>query len=139
MPRGWYLAQGLIPLGESSSDEDEGPCELPNGRLVCGLHGLVTCHKCCADYSFMDDVLSHGSEEEDENEEEDEDDWYRPGPGAGPVNDLLGLRRGTGQSFPAKFVPPSASATPLELFSGRKAFMRVIRYVYVHAWLTDDD
>ncbi len=41
MPRGWYLAQGLIPLDYSSSD-DEGPCELPNGRLVCGPHGLVT-------------------------------------------------------------------------------------------------
>ncbi|KAJ2976158.1 hypothetical protein NUW58_g8160 [Xylaria curta] len=68
MPRGWYLAQGLIPLGEDSSDDDEGPCELPNGRLVCGPHGLVVCGRCCMDFSFMEDVLTDG---EDEDEDED--------------------------------------------------------------------
>lgn len=57
MPLGWYLAQGLIPLEPSSSDDEEGPVELPNGRLVCGPHGLVLCGKCCTDYSFMEDVL----------------------------------------------------------------------------------
>ena len=143
MPRGWYLAQGLIPLTESSSDDDEGPCELPDGRLVCGPHGLVTCYKCCVDYSFMDDVLSHGSEDEDMDEEEEDDDWNSQGSSAGRSNNLphsgpvLRLRRGTGQNFPAKFVPPSASATPLELFSGRKAHMLVTRYV--NAQLTEDD
>ncbi|KAH9906518.1 ribonuclease H-like protein [Xylariomycetidae sp. FL2044] len=67
MPRGWYLAQGLIPLGEESSDDDEGPCELPSGRLVCGPHGLVICGRCCVDYSFMEDDLGN-SEDEDEDE-----------------------------------------------------------------------
>ncbi|KAI1132414.1 ribonuclease H-like protein [Nemania abortiva] len=87
MPRGWYLAQGLIPLGESSSDDEEGPCELPNGRLVCGPHGFVTCGKCCSDYSFMDDILGDDEDEDededeyddvdmDEDEEEDEDDVF---------------------------------------------------------------
>ncbi|KAK6221388.1 hypothetical protein LQW54_001489 [Pestalotiopsis sp. IQ-011] len=71
MPLGWYLAQGLIPLGPSSSDDEEGPCELPNGRLVCGPHGLVVCGKCCSDYSFMEDVLSN-DEDEDGHFVEDE-------------------------------------------------------------------
>ncbi|KAF3017079.1 hypothetical protein E8E14_006906 [Neopestalotiopsis sp. 37M] len=71
MPLGWYLAQGLVPLGPSSSDDEEGPCELPNGRLVCGPHGFVTCHKCCSDYSFMEEVLD---EEEDDDDEDDGED-----------------------------------------------------------------
>ena len=40
-------------------------------------------------------------------------------------------RKGTGQIFPAKFHPPSATITPLELFSGRKVFGSWIRYVNV--------
>ncbi|KAI0103203.1 ribonuclease H-like domain-containing protein [Nemania sp. FL0031] len=71
MPLGWYLAQGLIPLGESSSDDEEGPCELPDGRLVCGPHGRVVCGRCCSDYSFMDEVLNGDNEDEDEDEDED--------------------------------------------------------------------
>ncbi|KAI1426563.1 ribonuclease H-like protein [Xylaria sp. FL1777] len=74
MPRGWYLAQGLIPLGYSSSDDEEGPCELPDGRLVCGPHGLVSCGKCCSDYSFMDDVVGEDEYEDEDEEEDNEDD-----------------------------------------------------------------
>ncbi|KAI1114443.1 ribonuclease H-like protein [Nemania sp. NC0429] len=66
MPLGWYLGQGLIPLLPDSSDDDEGPCELPDGRIVCGPHGLVVCGKCCVDYSFMDD-----GEDEDDDEHMD--------------------------------------------------------------------
>ena len=130
MPRGWYLAQGLIPLGSSSSDDEEGPCELPDGRLVCGPHGLVWCGKCCVDYSFMDDVLGHNSE----NEDQDDDSFGSKVEAtdsdlAADPRDALGLRRGTGLAFPTKFVPPSASATPLELFSGQKSHMLVTRQV----------
>lgn len=131
MPRGWYLAQGLIPLGYSSSDDEEGPCELPDGRLVCGPHGLVWCGKCCVDYSFMDEVLGHDSDDEDGDEDEDED-----GDDLGSeveANDLhpddSGVRRGTGQVFPTEFAPPSASIAPLELFSGQKKHMLVTRQV----------
>ncbi|KAI1180233.1 ribonuclease H-like protein [Nemania sp. FL0916] len=83
MPRGYYLGQGLIPLGEDSSDDDEGPCELPNGRLVCGPHGLVVCGRCCSDYSFMDDVL--GEQEDDM----DDDEFDAPGPQLGPLLRIL--------------------------------------------------
>lgn len=163
MPRGWYLAQGLIPLGYSSSDDEEGPCELPNGRLVCGPHGLVRCGKCCVDYSFMDDVLGHDGEDEDEDDDypglEDEATDFvvaaggpnTTGPNAHRSNsqplsvenlqgstdlpDLLNdgltrLRRGSGRVFPTKFVPPSASVSPSELFCGRKRHMRITRQVY---------
>ncbi|EPE06079.1 rnase h domain protein [Ophiostoma piceae UAMH 11346] len=136
MPRGWYLAQGLIPLGYSSSDDEEGPCELPNGRLVCGPHGLVSCHRCCSDYSFVDDVLSHAGDEDDEDDEDDSivdsSDVPSHGPGDEDMHYDGGwdeeMRKGTGRDFPAKFVPPSASVTPLDLFSGRKAHMLVTRY-----------
>ncbi|KAI0817158.1 hypothetical protein GGR55DRAFT_673000 [Xylaria sp. FL0064] len=66
MPRGWYFGQGLIRLGYSSSDDEEGPCELPDGRIVCGPHGLVCCGRCCSDYSFMDEIDDE-SDDEDEN------------------------------------------------------------------------
>lgn len=80
MPLGWYLAQGLIPLGPSSSDDEEGPCELPNGRLVCGPHGRIVCGRCCTDYSFMEEVLGDDPSDDewsDDNvsyEEEGDDD-----------------------------------------------------------------
>lgn len=46
-----------------------------------GPHGFVTCHKCCTDYSFMEDVL-------DEDTEDIEDDSDLPelvsSPSSGP-------------------------------------------------------
>ncbi|KAH6618325.1 ribonuclease H-like domain-containing protein, partial [Chaetomium sp. MPI-SDFR-AT-0129] len=40
----------------------------------------------------------------------------------------LELRRGTGQVFPTKFVPPSTEVTPDELFSGRRNYLQVARF-----------
>ncbi|KAK4195376.1 ribonuclease H-like domain-containing protein [Triangularia verruculosa] len=37
-------------------------------------------------------------------------------------------RRGTGRAFPTRFSPPSTSATPMDLFSGRRNHMLVTRY-----------
>ncbi|KAL2125962.1 hypothetical protein VTI74DRAFT_2078 [Chaetomium olivicolor] len=132
MPRGYYLGQGLIPLGYSSSDDDEGPCELPDGRVVCGPHGLVVCGRCCVDYSFMDDVPSNQGNSDDEEEEENDED--SGGNGAEPdfIHDLLGppLRKGTGRSWPSKFIPSSTTDTPAELFSGRRKHIRVTRYTH---------
>ncbi|ETS86302.1 hypothetical protein PFICI_00130 [Pestalotiopsis fici W106-1] len=76
MPLGWYLAQGLIPLGPSSSDDEEGPCQLPNGRIVCSPHGLVTCHRCCSDYTVMEDVLSEEEGEEDDDKDDEDRDAH---------------------------------------------------------------
>ncbi|KAK4445243.1 ribonuclease H-like domain-containing protein [Podospora aff. communis PSN243] len=123
MPRGYYLGQGLIPLGYSSSDDDEGPCELPDGRLVCGPHGLVICGRCCVDYSFMDDVRDGNKD--------------APPPVRIPVvastarnngEASNALRRGTGRVFPTKFIPPTAAVTPSALFTGRMRHMNVTRY-----------
>lgn len=123
MPLGWYLAQGLIPLGPSSSDDEDGPCELPNGRLVCGPHGQVVCGRCCVDYSFDCD-----SESEDEDKDKDDKaatEWHDLTANLDPdmLADMLGgprLTKGTGSICPTKFVPPSASVTPSELFTGKK-------------------
>ncbi|CAM1508906.1 Fc.00g026450.m01.CDS01 [Cosmosporella sp. VM-42] len=133
MPRGYYLAQGLYPLGEHSSDDEEGPCELPNGRLVCGPHGLVICGKCCTDYSFMDDIL--GDTRMDEDDEDDEDDEVDDDP---YLNELLPRdhadpgcekRRGTGQVIPTKFAP-QGSISPTELFRGQKIHVKLSRYIH---------
>lgn len=32
----------------------DSPIILANGKVVCHDHGLVVCHKCCVDYSFVD-------------------------------------------------------------------------------------
>ena len=104
MPFGYYLAQGLIPLGPSSSDDEEGPCELPDGRVVCGPHGLVTCGKCCTSYDFMNeddsDADSFWASEEDLASGDDlRDTPLRP---MEPQSHML-LRKGTGKAFFSKF------------------------------------
>ena len=108
-------AQGLIPLGYSSSNDEEGPVELPNGKLVCGPHGLQICGRCCVDYKFgfeessdAQDVSGHG-----------EDERKRPSHNA--------LTKGTGRIFPTKFIPPSTRLTPSELFIGKVHHMLVTR------------
>ncbi|KXX82087.1 Ribonuclease H [Madurella mycetomatis] len=101
MPLGWYLAQGLMPLTASSSDDEEGPY-----------------------YSFMEEVLSRDGQDEDENEDDDgdhpgseieatdldlaADGSNTTGPDAPRSNSSsisLGprLRRGTGRAFPTKY------------------------------------
>ncbi|OTB10065.1 hypothetical protein K445DRAFT_323374 [Daldinia sp. EC12] len=124
MPLGWYLAQGLYPLGPSSSDDEEGPCELPNGRIVCGPHGLVVCGKCCTDYSFMD-------EDEEEDEDEDVDDHFSRE--SSVEENILQPpfdaeeRKGTGRVIPTKFIPPTDSITPTELFPGQRTYLNITR------------
>ncbi|KAK5663807.1 hypothetical protein OQA88_10 [Cercophora sp. LCS_1] len=116
MPRGWYLAQGLIPLGEDSSDDDEGPCELPDGRLVCGPHGLVWCGKCCVDYSFMDEVSAENNDEDEHEDEDDNDDEEEEETHMTSLAVTSGLssarRKGTGRVFPTEFTPPSTCTLP---------------------------
>lgn len=53
-------------------------------------------------------------------------------PGVGPTTtelslELLDSGGGRGKMLPVKFLSPSASTTPLELFSGRNAFGNFIR------------
>lgn len=109
MPRGYYLGQGLIPLGEHSSDDDEGPCELPNGRVVCGPHGLVVCPGCCSDYSFMDEL----SDTYDTNED-------IPFPiGDVLISPGLEMRRGTGSVPATKYIAQSG-ITPTQVFSVKR-------------------
>ena len=133
MPRGYYLAQGLYPLGERSSDDEEGPCELPDGRLVCGPHGLVICGKCCKDYSFMDDILSdtgmdedEEDGEEDEEDEEGEDGYLNRSITQDHVIPGREKRRGTGQVIPTKFDPPG-SIRPTDLFRSRRIYAGLSR------------
>ncbi|KAH6892525.1 ribonuclease H-like domain-containing protein [Thelonectria olida] len=144
-------------MDDSDSDDGMGPVELPDGRLVCRPHGFVVCGRCCVDYSFMDEVL----ESEDEAAERLADELYNqlspagraeidarwgppssthtnarasshsgtPGPSVGPTD---AFRRGTGRVLPTKFVPPSATSTPGELFPlglGLQAIPPVARFI----------
>ncbi|KAI0442770.1 ribonuclease H-like protein [Xylaria telfairii] len=142
MPLGWYLAQGLIPLGPESSDDDEGPCELPDGRFVCGPHGFVVCGKCCVDYSSMEDALS-SSEGEDgvldaetlSRESRAAIDSSRPpldfaDPDGEECMHGMKKRRGTGRVFPTRFNPPSTTIMPTELFPGKATYARLTRYIH---------
>ncbi|KAI1656441.1 ribonuclease H-like protein [Daldinia decipiens] len=137
MPLGWYLAQGLCPLGPSSSDDEEGPCELPNGRIVCGPHGLVVCGKCCTDYSFIGSSSDGDEDYDDDDDNEDDDDSPMIDP---PINEdgdldpprLFGteMRRGTGQVVPERFTPPTTTIMPTELFRVQKTYSRLTRYIH---------
>ncbi|KAI1106151.1 ribonuclease H-like protein [Jackrogersella minutella] len=129
MPLGWYLAQGLIPLGPSDSDDEEGPCELPNGRIVCGPHGFVVCHKCFTDYSDMEDVI----DDTKKNKDDDSDDGALINEDR--LFDLFGAgteKKGTGRVIPTSFIPPTNSITraPLELFPGQATRAHRLRYIH---------
>ncbi|POS71943.1 RNase H domain-containing protein [Diaporthe helianthi] len=133
MPRGYYLGQGLIPLGYSSSDDEEGPCTLPNGRIVCGPHGLVHCGRCCTDYSVMNDLLDEEDDEEDDDEDWDVEDDQHEQPDEmredrlrcmSPGDEMV---RGTGKVFPTKFVPSNSNKAPLDEFPNRRRHMNAVR------------
>jgi ribonuclease HI len=116
-------------------DDDTGPRELLDGRLVCSPHGLVICGKCCSDYSFMD---------EDEEEETDDDvinaTWSPHGRrleaqtsshSNPPIpKELFGTPkgRGTGRVFPTKFdAPLTPSTLPTDLFVGIPTYAKLSR------------
>ena len=135
MPRGYCLGQGLIPLGYSSSDDEEGPCELPDGGIVCGPHGLVYCGRCCTDYSAMNDELDDDDDDDDDDEDEDvweDEDEESDEPSAYILPDLSSFAgnekvRGTGKVFPSKFVPSNSNTAPLEEFPNRHQHIMVFR------------
>lgn len=83
------------------ASHNELPVELPDGRLVCGPHGLVVCHTCAVDFTLEDesDGKSHPLEA-----------LARMLP---PNRDLI---LGTGSVIPTKFIPPSRGDTPQSLF-----------------------
>lgn len=132
MPRGYYIGQGLIPLGYSSSDDEEGPCKLPNGRIVCGPHGLVVCNRCCTDYSDnneddLDDefVFSDDDNTEEHKKDEQPDEGHRH---PGPCVDLGPNKvKGTGKVLPSKFVPSSSNKSPLVEFSNHWRYIGILR------------
>ncbi|KAI1159043.1 ribonuclease H-like protein [Nemania serpens] len=157
MPLGWYLAQGFIPVVPYDSDDEEGPCRLPDGRLVCGPHGFVVCGRCCSDYSFMEDVLSHGEDEdEDDVLDAETEAMYRElgpearaeidsrwGPPQSPRSLFVGAhtvstrepdapakRRGIGRVFPTRFIPSTSNATLTELFPGTATSRSLSRYIH---------
>lgn len=118
------------------------PIELPDGRLVCGRHGLSVCGFCCVDYTFMDEVLED-LDEEHVPYQPSPAEHNHPGPGyfhrIDPVIDVQplpmqedGCIRGRGRVYPFKFVPPSPASTPNELFPadlGRRASPHVFRFL----------
>ncbi|KAI5917277.1 ribonuclease H-like domain-containing protein [Camillea tinctor] len=130
MPLGWYLAQGLYPLNPSDSDDEEGPCELPNGKLVCGPHGLVVCGKCCSDYSFMNEGLSSDIEDAEEDEDEDPMSVFHPILDTIPSQFGPETRRGTGKVIPTRFTPRTSSIMPTELFRGQPTYAKLSRYIH---------
>ncbi|KAJ5164616.1 uncharacterized protein N7500_006446 [Penicillium coprophilum] len=101
------------------------PVMLPNGRLVCSTRGLVICHYCTVDYSFMD-------------ESETVRMMIRriPIKMAPPLNVFAAgpeRRVGTKRTFPTKFKPPNQSDTPESLFPlGRSEMASPPVYRFIH-------
>jgi ribonuclease HI len=121
MPLGFYLGQGLIPLVEHSSDDEEGPCTLPDGRVVCGPHGLVVCGKCCTAYDFEEVFPQHESDKEMDYD----DDIIN----LESMLDKLRIKvvKGTGRVFPTRYKPRATFQDPMDLFSGRRSYLSINR------------
>ncbi|KAI2642235.1 ribonuclease H-like protein [Xylaria nigripes] len=157
MPLARYYTEGLVPLGYASSDDDESPFELPDGQLVCGLHGLITCYKCTVDFSFLYEDLEQDQDDSSLDEEAEAKYWRLPPEVRGQVDAIYGPRevgsgnpsaahaaptnsdaftfgpkkhRGTGRVFPTNFNPPSASIQPTELFTGKATYANITRYIH---------
>ena len=97
----------------------DSPVELPDGRLVCGLHRLIVCPICTVDYSFMEEIVEENKDLEDEDVSDE-------------VTTNDGPRVGTGRVIPTKFHPPSTSDTPLSLFppgTSERAIPPVRRFI----------
>lgn len=119
----------------------DSPVTLPNGRLVCGLHGLVICGICTVDYSFMEE--DDDFEDSDMDNDEDGDDDENHVPSENPLGGRFiysplvpGVGRectvGTGRVIPTKFHPPNSSDTPESLFPlsiGRRSSPHVRRFI----------
>lgn len=110
----------------------DSPTELPDGRLVCGDHGLVICPMCCVDYTFMDEILADNLTDSDEDLDDEAEnpqlggDQKAQGPDMiinphSPRNDgfhdIRVPRIGTGRVLFEKFVPPNAGVSPSWLFT----------------------
>ncbi|KJZ71488.1 hypothetical protein HIM_09127 [Hirsutella minnesotensis 3608] len=140
-------------MDDSDRDECTGPIELPDGRLICRPHGLEVCGFCCVDYSFMDEILED-SEDPDEELAREVVELYGQlsDEGQARIRAQLGLqplshgsahilrhqddessaRRGSGRVFPTKFIPPSATSIPQDLFVagvGRRATITSRRFI----------
>ncbi|KAI0396016.1 ribonuclease H-like protein [Xylariaceae sp. FL0594] len=68
-PRGWFLAQGLVPLYPVDRGDKRRACELPNGQNVCGSHGLVLCHRCRTNYGVVKGPSNDDFDDDDEDDE----------------------------------------------------------------------
>lgn len=102
----------------------DSPVELPNGRLVCGLHRLIICPICTVDYSFMEETMEENEGFEDDHVSDEE-----------TISDIISgtLRVGTGRVIPKKFHPASTSDTPQSLFLPRiseRAIPPVCRFIH---------
>ncbi|KAI9050398.1 hypothetical protein LZ554_005563 [Drepanopeziza brunnea f. sp. 'monogermtubi'] len=104
------------------------PVERADGSLVCKLHGLVICHRCAVDYSFMLDTLR----EEDFQTPPRQNDQGNKKPSTASTSGQEHLPSDASsatQSLPSRFQPPLASDCPLTLFTygENSSFHRFVR------------
>ena len=87
-----------------SSDYEEAPYSLPNGKMVCGPHGLIVCGRCCVDFNFSDD------DDDDDDEYEGPDDSGSAAVGIGALMEMVPAGPIVGP-FPE--TAPNAPSAPL--------------------------
>ena len=125
-----YILTVSFPDSNKMSWRPDSPVTVPDGRLVCGMHGLVICGSCCADYSLMED-----SDIEDEDLDGSDAFDVTPSPedmNEGPADLVNTPGVGTGRVIPTKSNPPNDNATPQSLFPpgiSTKAIPPVRRFI----------
>ncbi|KAI1091705.1 ribonuclease H-like domain-containing protein [Rostrohypoxylon terebratum] len=110
-PLGWWVAQGYLCYRLDGQDH-RGPCELPDGRVVCGPHGCGVCKKCDSDYTGINYYLV----ERRKNARN-----FNPYANSMfPMESTAIPKREIGAVFPTEFVPLGGSKIPTELFPGTR-------------------
>ncbi|XDG01664.1 hypothetical protein ABKA04_001279 [Annulohypoxylon sp. FPYF3050] len=108
-PRGWWYAQGYL-CHLIDGHNEEGPCELPDGRVVCGPHGNNgVCEKCDSDYTNYNLLIGLINKAKQFNPYSDS---------MLPIDPTATANREIGNVFPTEFIPPGGSNRPTELFQG---------------------
>ncbi|KAI1759420.1 ribonuclease H-like protein [Hypoxylon sp. FL1150] len=138
LPIEWYISRGLFPPSPLVWGGQDRSSEFPSYKNACRAHCLDHCGICDTDNTTNDSL--DNSENEDDGftnkhvTEKANHNNFRDASLAVDFEDLLypRRRRGTGRVFPTRFIPPTYSILPTNLFCGTRTFGNLTRYIHRH-------